>query len=359
MLLCVYKENKLLHSSHSNRYIKKTQKRMLLALILFISLVCAFRSVQKTPDTAVYYNLYTNVWKITSIKSFFQSSHNVELGFEYFSKFIKLFFPNYRLYFFIITFTILALSASAIFELTDNRILSYFIFFSVFGFYYTFIVIRQGLAMAIILYTLAKTCKRQSHCYIKFIIGVLIATFFHSTAIISILMLPFINRKRKLKLIYYVFLITISLLLTYTGIVSNFIAKFAVMFFNLIPSGLVSYKIITYFVDFVPTFNSSSYLYIFTFMLVVFFLSDKRKYSKSFIPLLSIQNIGILLLGIFSGISESIRIADYFLMAESCTISDNALRVKIRIKYILISFLCLIYLGWRLSIIYRFNLGVV
>lgn len=182
--------------------------------------------------------------------------------------------------------------------------------FIAFFFFFTLGVIRQGTAIAIVLYGYRYIVKKN---FIKYIICVMVASCFHSTAIIAFL-IPIIYNYFNFKIL----IITSIILITgYTALE------------YLISTYFPIYNIYLKKLDSMEGGNTLKYFYI-MLNAILFFLS--RKHKKDIYPLLFISSIGALFPFILGGHLGG-RVANYFLIFLCISIPKifNYYSYKIRI----------------------------
>ncbi|WP_447406701.1 EpsG family protein [Clostridium perfringens] len=98
----------------------------------------------------------------------------------------------------------------AIWDQSTNRLFSVFIFLS-WGYYFlTFNTIRNYFALAVVLYSIKFLDKNK---YIKFIFFVIVASFFHKSALVCIPIYLLAKRKYSIKYVPFIILITVLAIL--------------------------------------------------------------------------------------------------------------------------------------------------
>jgi hypothetical protein len=173
----------------------KNKRRKILSLIIFIQifLISALRSPLVSYDTQTYLMIFNRVKGI----SFFdftalKNATTVEIGFSYLNKLLSYVSMNNQFYIISISFLILFLVKQGIDKQSKNIWLSYYLLISL-GFYTSFMsMLRQSLAMAIVMlaYNYLDNDNKK-----KFILLVVIGFTIHQTAAIFLVMFFFINRR--------------------------------------------------------------------------------------------------------------------------------------------------------------------
>ena len=193
--------------------------------------------------TAIGYVNYSNkkyIYFIISFTLLFVSMFRFKVGFDYKNYLDSINFiinnginsnyifynrmePAYKLFvlisyhlrnsyfvFFISSFITILLVSLSIYRYSKDYLLSIFIFYS-FPFFYldSFSIIRQWSAVSIIIFGYTSFIKNRN--LFIFLITIILASLFHSSALISILIIPFFfinfNRKMLLFLIFFIFIL--------------------------------------------------------------------------------------------------------------------------------------------------------
>lgn len=188
-------------------------------------------------------------------------------------------------------------------------------------------VIRQGAAMAIVLY-----CYKyiEKFNFIKYFFWILIASAFHSSAIIA-LCIPFIYKYFNYKL-----LIIASIVLFSSFSIVEYVINTYMPFYNLYLIGI----------DSMSGGNIIKYVYVILNLMLFFFA---RHHKREIYPLLYISSLGAIFPFIFGGHIGG-RIANYFLIFLCISIPKifnyYSYKMQIRVGAILCSFfLALLYVS--------------
>ena len=123
----------------------------------------------------------------------FSATIGYEIGYCYFTRFLHVFSSDVQFFIFATSFLMCAAFGYFIYKESMDVILSTELMLFT-CFYYRFMtMMRQGLAISIILvaYTLMNNSERRLKDYIKFALLILLASTFHSSAILCILMILF------------------------------------------------------------------------------------------------------------------------------------------------------------------------
>lgn len=159
---------------------EKWKAKLIIFLIIFIlTFLVGFRGNIVGKDTVAYIKIF-NFVKIGD----FKNANVRELGFLYMTYGLFKIFKNYKILFFIYGFIINSLIILRFWELKEisHFPLMLFIFLSTY-YFMTFNIMRQFISVAIIFYASKFIFKKQN---IKFFIAIIIAYFFHKTAVLGI-----------------------------------------------------------------------------------------------------------------------------------------------------------------------------
>lgn len=172
---------------------KKNSNIKLYVVLGWLFLLGAFRGENIGAD----YNSYKNFFEIYSHtewnKLFIWGQ---EKGYIVLNKVISSFGGSYQLLLAVCQF--LSLIGVIYFVKKNCRyyIMSIWLYITMFGYQNTYTRLRQSIALSIVLIAYSKAKEKK---FIVFIILIFIATLFHKTAIISILIYPFINKRISIR----------------------------------------------------------------------------------------------------------------------------------------------------------------
>ena len=323
--------------------VKSLKKQSLICSIFMIGIL-SLRDIRVGKDLENYLEVFFNFSNL-EIEKLMKIS--MEKGYLILNKIIYFISSNERMFIFIISFILIVLLKKWIDN--DSKIvwLSYFIFVT-FGYYFPFFnIIRQTLAMLILLLSLKSIKKRN---FFHFFIYYLIAINFHYTALFFILLYFIFPIKINLK--YYFYIMVLSL--------SNIIIGFKVIEFiiGIIPKYTVRYKekII---------FGQGLKLWIFLFLIftIVFFIYLKKKNERNIECLqvyIHMLGIAVFLQGLAYNFSLFARIVNYFSIALVMLIPNLIFSTKNKNLRKIIIFIVCLFGGAYFAIILRENLdGVV
>lgn len=231
---------------------------------------------------------------------------NLEIGFKAID-YICLFFTQEPYLLFVVTsLIILAIIFEVIYKKSSNKILSIIIFFLCGYFFGTLNLIRQYIAMALVLlgYQFLMD-KNQKKAYIGFVICAILAFFMHSSSIVCFIMLfltqkNICNIKIVLPLSILILILNQNIMTILTPIIKN--TRFKV------------YLTGTYAQSELSVLQIVENLLVYVWMSIIYYFQKKKnmEIKKEEITLLNIQGISFLLT--VAGVihSQFMRIAIYF-----------------------------------------------
>lgn len=154
------------------------EKRCVTTCMLILGVMAAFRGATIGNDTHEYIRIFEQV-----DQSFIDSTR-YEAGYLWLNVFLKYISDNYQIIFIVTSIFIYYSFGRFILKYSSYPLLSVILFFS-YGFYsFSFTAIRQGIALAILLYSFDRILKGQ---FWRFLAIVFIASLFHSTAILFVI----------------------------------------------------------------------------------------------------------------------------------------------------------------------------
>ena len=175
---------------------------------IFIILFTAFR--EPISDTGMYINVFNqmpDIWNLMNGKSLVLDNFPLELGYLYLNSIVQLIVSAPQLLFFVIAIISISAYYFLFRKYSPYMALSFFIYLSLLYIFREIVQIRNGVACALVLYSV-KFLYEQS--IKKYILIILIAASFHLTALIGFLFY-FINKiswtRKKILLILFLGLI--------------------------------------------------------------------------------------------------------------------------------------------------------
>lgn len=185
-------------------YKNRKQKKIYLIISFFILITIAcIRDNNVGVDTEQYVRNY----KVISSLDFSElSSLRYELGFSYLCKILSNFSENPQILIIVTSIFINISVLRFIYKNSDNVLLST-ILYVIMNFYFSYMnIMRQAIAVSIILWAYEYLKKRR---YIPFIILVILATMFHFSAILAIIFIVLKELKFNKKFIYIMLILSL------------------------------------------------------------------------------------------------------------------------------------------------------
>lgn len=219
-------------------------------------------------------------------------------------------------------------------EISNKKLMLFCLIFYYLKYYYqlNFAIIRQGTSISIILYSLKYLINKNNG---KFILCTILATLFHASSIVSLILL-FLYKKRIQKK-YYLLILFFTICIAYSGIMSLALMKSMSFLPDFIYGRLLSYIL--------GRFGNSLESYfgivikLFTFIFILIFIDYKEKNSIIF----NFYFIGLVIYFLLMDFGTlGTRISKNFEVAEIILIPESIAHIKSKpIKYL---FLCLFIL---------------
>lgn len=178
---------------------KKTNKKtfMIIAFIL-LALIAGCRSYTVGIDTEQFCKAYQLIGRIEISQAIENTRY--ETGFIILCKILNFITPNFQLLIFITSVFIMSSVCKFIYEESDDVIFSTLIFILINCFAMYMSTMRQAIALAIIILAYLYFLKNDKK--VKYVISVIIASLFHQSAIVMLILLLFNGKKFKRR--YYV-----------------------------------------------------------------------------------------------------------------------------------------------------------
>ena len=185
LFLCILAA--FLFSNGENKHTKKAYLSIVFFTLFFIS---AFRSINIGNDTATYVNFFELFGTMKSGLSFDTNSYfesRIEIGYILFNKILYLISKDYLILLSTVSAFVIGVWVLHIYKYSSMTWLSVYLFINLRLFYFSLSGLRQSIAMAIVLlsYKFLKDRKVIHFCLI-----ILIASMFHLSALIFILIYP-------------------------------------------------------------------------------------------------------------------------------------------------------------------------
>lgn len=228
---------------------KRAKKIILISTVILYAVFAAIRSVSEIPDTHAYVKFFLEQ---TELEFFAPNKSSFEIGFVYLTRVFTLFTSNYRVYFFGIALIIIGMFAKA-FENQKYSLIPIVLFLSFYGIYFSFIILRAGLAITFFVYGVMKCDKSIFKTIVFFILSVL----FHISSIVMIFAFLLAVCFRKSKLNYMgVIVLLICLLTVYgSGLTSKMLTVLRDFLNSLNMNNLIIGKATSYLTSYIQNFS--------------------------------------------------------------------------------------------------------
>lgn len=197
---------------------KKINENFWIFILLFpLFFLAAFRSVNVGNDTYNYFRSFN----LISQESLFSSTvSRLEIGYVFLVKFLSKLGLNYLGFQVVVNLFIYYVFGITIKKYSKFYSVSAFVFFNMNMFFQTMNISRAYLAISFLLLSIKYIIDRN---FIKFLIFVLIATLFHTSAIVFLIIYPFTYLKWTYKKFLIFIFISISVSLFFNQIIELFI----------------------------------------------------------------------------------------------------------------------------------------
>lgn len=296
----------------------KNNKIYLLSMIIFLTLFLCLRGPNVGLDMNNYYDFFVTA-KNSTIK-FLYFNINFELGFKVLTKFISFILFDFRFYISIISIISMLGIHYLIKNYSDNYFASIFLFITFDYFIYYTCTLRQCLAISVLLCSFYFLKKENILCYIA---SVLVASLFHKTALVFLILpiFKYITFTPKMIAIY----ISLCLVL--------FIIKNPIL-------DILTKLIYNQYVNYIDTSGEGYMMLSLIFMIIIFvcFINKKfdinKKENKFFVGML-LLSLPFQILSTTQGLVA--RIVLYFTYSFIILVPNNIEIMKIKYRKILYS----------------------
>lgn len=319
-----------------------TKKKKIYLTVFFgicVTLIASIRSFSVGVDTVQYYYSYKyiadNSWeKILGLR--------YEQGFIYLCKILSYINSNPQTIIVVSSLIIFPSISYFIYKYSKNIYMSFY-FYIILNLYFSHLnIMRQAIAIAIILYAIKFLLDGKN---VKYIAMVLIASLFHSSAVICLLLLLLKNFKYNKKTYMYVMILSV------VGFgICPYLLKFILGCFGKYESYLTStvFGVSNYFG---AVINYLIYLVIYTFCHIYHFKNENEndKTSTLFLEMLAMTCV-FQAMAIKIGIVS--RVVPYFFIAVIITLPNILCKIKkakTRFLFITISIL-LAFIYWLIIV---------
>ena len=203
------KQNALAEDKH-----KKFKTGMVVTAILPMFLLFVLRYKYIGADTIGYVRFFEKEIRSYSWKQLFDAdTMRFEIGFRVYTKIISCFSNNYTFYFLINALIIFGILMRFSFKYTQNPFVFFFLFITLGTYHFFETGLRQALAMVICLLAVDFVKNKK---LIPFILLVLLAYFFHKSALVFLLIYPLCAIKKYDWIIFIYAILAVVFVLGFT-----------------------------------------------------------------------------------------------------------------------------------------------
>ncbi|TYP75666.1 EpsG family protein [Paenibacillus methanolicus] len=209
------------------------RNKVIIAAIAFVQLlvIMVLRKDTVGADVRTYYQYFL---LISNLKFPAFEFVNMESGYVFFNSLISFFTINKQLFIVIISAVILTGYFLFLYKNSEDITLSIFLFITLEFYSLSFSMVRQSIAIIIILFSYEFIKKRKP---LKFVLCVLLATLFHKTAIIFIVFYVVTKIKISYKYISFVLLGSLVVFMLGGSLINYLVHKFYPYYSELVVSG--------------------------------------------------------------------------------------------------------------------------
>lgn len=216
---------------HANKNMKRRRDFLIFSFGLMI-LVASLRAPSVGIDLAGHYAKRFEQIAFYSWKDIpkFSAFSTYEIGYCYYCKILSMINSNVQFYIFVTSLIVYGTMGYLIYKKSSDVILSTMLVIFSCQYYMYMNIIRQALAVSVVLigYTFLDKSKRSISDYIKFALFVLVASTFHDSAILCLVMIVFDKMQFKRRDILFSGVITMICYVAYSKLfvfVANLISK--------------------------------------------------------------------------------------------------------------------------------------
>lgn len=159
--------------------VEHSKKMFIIAVTVQLIIINGLRNVSVGVDTFRYERHFNNIANLSSVKELI--NYGSDIGYVFFQKIVSLFSSDFQTFLIFVAIIIFFLLGIFIYKYSSGYFISYLLFISLGLYHFSFTGIRQSISMIIILWTYKFILEKKA---VKFFIVVLIASLFHSSALI-------------------------------------------------------------------------------------------------------------------------------------------------------------------------------
>ncbi|MBO5397370.1 MAG: EpsG family protein [Clostridia bacterium] len=278
--------------------LKISKKIYCIIIGISITLIVGFRDISMgMNDTQlIYLPIFTKLSSLSILESCnYIKKNGLEFGFYILTRLYLLFTSNYRIYLIILAAISNFFITRFIYKYSNNPSFSFILFFSLNYFSMEFTLLRHYIALAIIIFSYDFIVDKK---FFKFCITVIIAAFFHKTAIIFLIAYPLRYLKtgyKNLALMIFALLVSMT--------VGDKLLYIAVI--------LLKHK---KYLRYLNSESNNLTFFLMNFLIYIYFFLGFKKNKKelNYNILMNIYTIGICISTCTLFIGEAFRLSTYF-----------------------------------------------
>lgn len=312
------------------------QSILFLAVVLFL---ISFASIRW--NTGIDFNSYENSYNL--IKA--GESLQIELGFRIIAKILKS-FTQLLLAYAVISVVAVCLTIE---NYSHYLFVSLLLFFSNIFLRYDMGIIRQGAAMALVIYSVKYAMNKQWKSFTALIL--LSAVFFHNSALIFLVIYPIVNK--KISRVTMLMTVCVCIIIGLTGI---WIGLFRI--FSHIPMPMMNRYVNHFLNNMEVNFSLTDVKNLILLSGFMYLKNDKEKNDedKNYNSMVNIYFIGTCMFWIFKQFTYFTgRGLDYFFQIEILLIPEFLRRIKSKSIRVITYILVCAYAFWYLYSIVNFD----
>lgn len=312
---------------------KMSKKNYCIIIGLAMTLIVGFRDINlgMNDTSLIYLPIFTELSKLSITDAFyFIKNSNIEVVFYMLTRLYLIIANNYRIYLIILAIPLNFFVSRFIYKYSKIPFLSFIIFFSLNYFAIEFTLLKHCIALSILILSYDYVIKKDLK---KFILAVILASFFHRTALAFLIVYPLSNFKAGYKNIVA---IATSLFASIT--LGKSILRFLI--------SIIDLKHYSKYINAESDTLTFFFLNLVIFLFVILFFKKYRK-EKEYNTLMNTYTIGICISAFTIIIGEAGRMSTYFTI-YSLLLIPNAINVmenkrNRNIIIIIFSFLLIMY----------------
>lgn len=269
----------------------KIQQTIFWIFAFIIFLLAAFR-YETGYDYVSYKNMFAFINNSSENMVNLSNEINIEIGFIFLMRLFK--YHSFNLFIIFISFLAIIPKIYFIYKIDKNKFLMLFCYFSSIFLTYDMGIIRQGISLSIILFSIKYLLNKN---IFKFLLIVIIASLFHSTSLIFIFI--YILKDKKFSTKFYLLILVISLFIPFFLNTSSLITSLS--FFK----GIIQTKT-TYYTNYYEQTSIILSLFKRVIIMVVFIYYSKYKknnYDRIFWLSINAYILSIVFMSIFNNVA--------------------------------------------------------